>query len=152
MTLGPLQEGEFPNLRRGEYQVTSPEADYYNCIAWAVHDDSQWWEPSGRIGHYWPSGLPLNDYSAEALVAVYQSLGFEECDSEDVEQGYEKVAIYTRPDGEYTHASRQLNDGRWTSKLGEDQDIEHATLEALAGPLYGSVRFILRRPNNGAGS
>lgn len=145
MALSPSQERFFPNLRRGEYQVTSPDADYNNCIAWAVHDDSRWWEPSGRIEHYWPSGVPM-DYTAAALLAAYQSLGFEGCDNRNVEEGYEKVAIYATSDGAYAHAARQLTDGRWTSKLGNWQDIEHDTLEALEGTFYGTVRFVLRSP------
>jgi hypothetical protein len=84
------------------------------------------------------------DYTAEALLAALQSLGFEGCDSRSVEAGYEKVAIYATSDGEYTHAARQLTDDRWASKLGEWQDIEHDTLEALEGTSYGTVRFVLR--------
>ena len=44
-----------------------------------------------------------------------------------------------------THAARQFPGGRWTSKLGPAEDIEHE-LEELAGPLYGEVVLILRRP------
>lgn len=88
------------------------------------------------------------DYTAEALLAAYQSLGFEGSDSRSVEEGYEKVAIYATSDGAYTHAARQLTDGRWTSKLGNWQDIEHDTLEALEGTSYGTVRFVIRCPIN----
>lgn len=84
--------------------------------------------------------------TVEALVAAYESLGFAMCDDSDVELGYEKVAIYGTPDGEFQHAARQLNDGHWTSKLGEWEDIEHNTLEALECQDYGTVQRILRRP------
>jgi len=143
-----LREQKFPNLRRGEYQETSPDDSDYNCIAWAVQINSQWWQPSGRVGHYWPPGFPLDDYSTTALIAVYQGLGFERCDTGDPESGYDKIAIYATPDGDYAHAARQLGDGRWTSKIGEWTDIEHNTVEALEGSYLGVVQVFLRRQAN----
>ena len=47
-------------------------------------------------------------------------------------------------DGEPTHAARQLPNGKWTSKLGRWEDIEH-DLEGLTGEMYGSVQQILKR-------
>jgi hypothetical protein len=76
---------------------------------------------------------------------AYGTLGFEPCDSGEVEEGFEKVAIYTDAGGEPTHAARQLANGRWTSKLGYLEDIEH-DLDAVAGTHYGRVRAFLRRP------
>ena len=52
-------------------------------------------------------------------------------------------AIYARS-GIPTHASRQLSNGNWTSKLGQSEDIEH-TLAALAGSVYGDVALILAK-------
>lgn len=61
-----------------------------------------------------------------------------------MEIGFEKIAIYGSDHGP-THASRQLADGKWTSKLGDADDIEHETLEALEGAIYGSVVHIMKR-------
>ncbi len=44
------------------------------------------------------------------------------------------------------HVARQLKEGMWTSKLGPDEDIEHNTLDALEGELYGAVTQVLKRP------
>ena len=67
------------------------------------------------------------------------------CESADHEPEYDKIAIYG-DGGEYTHVARQLAvDGTWTSKLGPDDDINHATPEALAGGAYGNVVKIMRR-------
>ena len=44
-----------------------------------------------------------------------------------------------------THAAKQLPNGRWTSKLGRSQDVEH-TLEGLEGSAYGRARLVMRRP------
>ena len=43
------------------------------------------------------------------------------------------------------HAARHVPSGRWTSKLGELEDIEHA-LDGLEGTEYCSVVQIMKRP------
>src|SRR5258708_6988096 len=64
------------------------------------------------------------------------------------DEGFEKIALYSNAQGEFTHAARQKEDGIWTSKLGDWEDIEHRTLSGLSGnaPAYGSVAKILKRP------
>jgi hypothetical protein len=66
------------------------------------------------------------------------------CDDERLEAGYEKVALFALL-GKPKHAARQLPGGRWTSKLGEWEDIEHA-LHDLTGMVYGSVALVMKRP------
>ena len=44
-----------------------------------------------------------------------------------------------------THAARQLGADKWTSNLGELEDVEHASLESLES-FYGKVALILGRP------
>ena len=56
----------------------------------------------------------------------------------------ESIAIYAK-DGEWTHLSKYKN-GQWLSKIGEDHDIAHASLDSLEGELYGKVALILSRP------
>jgi hypothetical protein len=51
--------------------------------------------------------------------------------------------VYARG-GKPTHAARPLSSGRWVSKLGRAEDIEHE-LNALAGDLYGVVALVLQR-------
>lgn len=67
-----------------------------------------------------------------------------------VESGYEKkfekIAIYVNAYNKSTHAARQLSSGRWTSKLGRLEDIEHATVEGLYRSDYGAVAVFMRRP------
>ena len=60
------------------------------------------------------------------------------------EAGYVKVALYAK-DGKWTHAARQLESGRWTSKLGIYEDIEHAAPQDLCGDLYGQIHNVMRR-------
>jgi len=64
------------------------------------------------------------------------------------EPGMEKIAIFAQG-GKPTHMARQLENGRWTSKMGQSEDIEHA-LRDLEGVLYGEVALFMGRPKSGA--
>jgi hypothetical protein len=44
-----------------------------------------------------------------------------------------------------TYVARQLPDGRWTSKLGQLEDVTHATTDALEGSDYGEVVQFMKR-------
>ena len=75
---------------------------------------------------------------------AYQTLGYTPCNSAVLEVGYEKIALYVRDDGIPVHAAKQLPTGKWSSKLGSIEDIEHE-LEGLAGEQYGKVGQVLKR-------
>jgi hypothetical protein len=77
-------------------------------------------------------------------VQAYETIGYSICEDGELEEGFEKIALYATSDGEVTHAARQLSNGRWTSKLGRWEDIEHE-LAGLVCEMYGSVRQFLRR-------
>ena len=133
----------FARLQREAFEVKSPRTTTYNCIGWAVGDDQNWWWPGGR---YWPDGI-RSDESIAAFAHAFGNLGYERCDSAEFEPGFEKVALYVDDRLSVTHAARQLPDGRWTSKLGPQWDINHS-LEGVCGPppAYGRVAQIMRRP------
>jgi hypothetical protein len=132
----------FPRLTPTNFQVTSPATTDYNCIAWAAGDTGHWWEP----GRYWPIPVGRDDIGIAALEAAFRQVGFEPCESEVMEPGFEKVALYAESGLLYTHAARQLATGRWTSKLGGAEDIEHDTPNDVAGGVYGEVVQFMRRP------
>jgi len=142
----------FPGLQPGNYQVTSEESTRYNCIAFAAgRQDLPWW-PIEATGVYWPDGVD-KDETIECFIQAYQTEGYLVCEHDaTLEIGFEKIAIYLGPSNEPIHAARQLSDGRWTSKLGDWEDIEHDTLEALQsgafdnGFGYGKVGQIMKRP------
>lgn len=138
-----MLEKLFPNLNPSNHQKTSPETSIYNCIAWAMGIDDAWWEPLSNAGYYWPE-KKIGDYSIRTLKKIFERSGYEECSNSDYESGYEKIAIYGN-ENEYTHAARQLKNGKWTSKIGALQDIEHDSLEALIGNEYGVVKHIMKR-------
>jgi len=41
--------------------------------------------------------------------------------------------------------ARQLENGKWTSKLGELEDIEHDTLDVFDDSDYGTVACIMKK-------
>jgi hypothetical protein len=131
----------FPHLSSDGYKITSKETHVYNCIAWAAGIDTAWWDTAQ--GYTWPQGAP-RDNTIKALITAYECIGFEICEGEMIEAGYDKIAVYGDADG-WTHAARQLPSGKWTSKLGRSEDIEHATPQGLVGSAYGSVVSIMRR-------
>ena len=130
-----------PRLTADNYRETSPAAWEYNCIAWAAGVTDAWWWPVP--GRYWPPDIPREE-SIAAFVATFVGLGYTPGASPELESGTEKVALYATGDTP-THAARQLASGLWTSKLGPAIDIEHTTLDAVAGGVYGEVVAILGR-------
>ena len=134
-------EENFTNI--GSFVITSPEATSYNCIAWAAGDTTRWWDVTSD--GYWPEGTPRRS-TLGALVAAFQSQGYEVCDDSSLEEGYHKVALYADTSGDWTHAARQLANGEWTSKLGVREDIEHEAPSSLEGALYGRVALVMKRP------
>ena len=104
--------------------ITSPEDPVYNCIAWAVHDNGNWWEPDPMNLNYWPAGVPRR-YTVDAYALAYETLGYEICDNLNVEPNYEKVVLYKDSFNVPSHAARQISSDKWTSKLGQSFDVEH---------------------------
>lgn len=84
----------------------------------------------------------------DAFIQAFQSIGYEVGASDNLESGFQKIAIYSDSTGKPTHAARQLLKRKWTSKLGQDEDIEHEILEGLVGEAYGSVVCIMKKTIN----
>lgn len=137
-------EALFPRLRETGYQITSPVTNEYNCIAWAAGETDRWWWPDPSGSSYWPEAAPRQE-TVEAFLIAFSFSGFEPCSSDSFEEGFEKVAIYANAQGQPTHMARQLRNGRWTSKLGKLEDLEHR-LDGLDGStVYGMVAQCLKR-------
>ena len=132
----------FPNLRNEGFTVIDPPSDRYNCIAYAAGDTSQWWDHTPL--RYWPSWATRSD-RIESLKEVFSGLGFEEYEDGAAESGCQKVALY-EDQGAWEHASVQMPNGAWRSKIGEGPVIEHRSPESLSGGIYGEVHCFMRRP------
>jgi hypothetical protein len=141
-------EEQFANLGATQYDVTSSETCAYNCVAWAVGECDRWWDPDPLgAGYYSPDGIPHKGDLA-AYVELFKSRGYTPCESREPEEGVGKIAIYGDPGRcEFKHVARQLENGKWTSKLGTWEDIEHMLegLEGDRGRGYGCVLVVMRR-------
>lgn len=136
-------KGPFPLLDRNNHRITSPQTPVYNCIGWAVDGDSKWWWPDPTDQYYWPEGVKREE-DTDAFVHAFSIMGFEICEGGEMEEGFEKIVLYLK-DNRPTHAAKQLNKQLWSSKLGNEYDIEH-TIDALNGDAYGLPTIFFRRP------
>ena len=130
-----------PRLDTEGYQVICPVSKDYNCIAFAAGDTEQWWDHTEQ--GYWPPEVERS-HTLEALTAVFRTLGFVVTDDPDLESGYEKIALYADSEG-YTHAALQMLDGKWRSKMGDLELIEHRAPASLNGGRYGNAEVYMRR-------
>ena len=139
-------EQTFPKLASSRYRVTSDQTEDYNCIAWAAgQTDVRWWPAPPLSGYYWPAGIP-RVATLDVFRDAFTGLGYQPCNGASFELRHEKVAFYVGANGIPTHAARQCQNGRWTSKLGDEVDIEH-DFDALAGHTpYGVITLIMKRP------
>jgi len=133
-------KAEFPKLSHPQDKKTSEADPGYNCIAWAFKDNQKWWWPHKRA--FWPKKI-RNLTPMEAFDELFIEDGWEETEVLKFEEGYEKIALFSK-NGNPTHAARLLKNGKWTSKLGGEIDIMH-DLHELEGPAYGNVVKIYRK-------
>lgn len=141
--LSPILQAAFPDLDADGGAVTHPPDPAYNCVAWAAGvTDALWWpaDPDG----YWPPGAP-GELTVASFVAALGTVGYAPCADGGYEPGFEKAAVYARS-GVPTHVARQLAGGRWSSKLGRDCTVGHATPAGVEGMVYGTAVVFLRRP------
>ncbi|MBI4431633.1 MAG: hypothetical protein HY587_07990 [Candidatus Omnitrophica bacterium] len=144
MSFEKLEE-KFPNLKRESYRITSEATTQYNCIAWAIEKDDLVWWPDTMDQYSWPQDI-VREEGLDAFISFFRRLGYEVCDDDLLERGFEKIALYVDENARGTHAAKQLKNGKWTSKLGPDEDIEHDTLIALVGAKLGVIGQILKCP------
>jgi hypothetical protein len=85
----------------------------------------------------------------EQIGRIFALHQYRDCDGPELEEDFERVAVYADADGTPQHVARQLPSGAWTSKLGVEDDIEAPTLAALSDGEYGTVVKIMKRPRRG---
>ncbi len=135
----------------GNFDITSDRSNSYNCAAWAMNDKSTKWWPlpvDEAPEYYWPEGAPRDD-SITAFIDGFGRMGFQVCANGDLEEGFDKVAVYTALDHSPKHVALQLPNGRWTSKLGADEDIEHSSVADLQASHYGYPALFMSRARGG---
>ena len=146
----PHLEIIFADLAATGYSPKSEKSGTYNCIAYAAGYETRKWAGYRETGYYWPDGAK-EGHTLDALISAFEELKYAICDNDVLEAEYEKVALYVDQDGLWTHAAKQCEDGRWTSKLGNWEDIIHRTPQAVAGPepAYGRVACFMKRKREG---
>ena len=138
----PRLEIKFPKIKDVGYKITSNESKKYNCISWTIGRDDIWIWPDPRF--FWPVNIK-RDEDLASFIDFYQLFGYSISENEELETDFEKITIYINPDTERViHAAKQIESGKWTSKLGPYKDIEH-TLDSLTGQDYGIVAIIMKR-------
>lgn len=137
-------EDRFPALRGTPWKIKSRKTKRYNCLAWAAREKHRRWDFAK--GAYWPPGVK-KAMGIAYLVGAFQAEGFSVCNENDC-QTYDSTAdsivVYER-NRIGTHAARLLANGMWSSKLGDIEDVEHQTPEALSGDRYGYPRVYMKR-------
>lgn len=68
----------FPSLKKEGYSITSPETTFYNCIAWAIEDDTKRWDPTPFSGYYWPENVPTL-VSVGTYMHLFSKYGYAKC-------------------------------------------------------------------------
>jgi len=147
----PLAESEMQAARESvaltfihinnSFVITSNLDDGYNCVAWAASDQEKTWWPS--LDDYWPDNVERKN-TVESFIEAFGTTGYTPCKSSQLENDVDKVVLFVK-NGQPTHMARQLPSGRWTSKLGPEFDIAHASLDDLTGKQYGKPYLILCR-------
>jgi|SRR5271165_5196059 len=138
-------ENIFPALKGGNgYRKTSESSTDYNCLSWALGIDWVNYATDKLPGYYWFPGV-AREWEIETIKQIMEKHSYEKCDSFELEKGYEKIVFYVDESGSPEHFARQLQNGKWTSKLGGLWDIEHDTLDCLAIPDYGTPQLVFRR-------
>jgi hypothetical protein len=129
----------------GLCRPASPQTTRYNCLAWAVRDEDKPWYPRGDPRKSrWPADAP-ETLDIPSVVRTLELVGYEVCPPGDGDPDFERIVLFEDTEGFFAHAARQLPDGRWTSKLGTWEDIEHDDPECLEGGDYGSISCFLRK-------
>lgn len=132
----------FPNINKSQLELTSPATPKYNGIAYAAGDHQRWWWPDRDGICYWPPSAQRAVRLA-AFQQAFETLGYRVTANHEVEAGKQKIAIFCK-DSTPTHASKQLSDGAWSSKLGRLEDISHDK-EGVEGLSYGTIALIMER-------
>jgi hypothetical protein len=142
---GSWARDALPYLPDDHWACTSKATRSYNCIAWAAGDNTRRWDP---FVYYWPPGVPKS-MAFDALVALFSGLNYTLCPDGSLDEKLQKVALFGKAGAfgiEWTHAALQLPNGRWTSKIGDCEDIAHEALEAINCPDYGTPLAFMSRP------
>lgn len=132
----------FPNSQ-GNWVQTSEHTIEYNCVAWVLGSNNKWWQPL-TLGGDWPSDIS-ESYNVNSYIELFIKFGFEKCVDYEFESEYDKIAIFQNTENnEFSHVSKLIEPGIWSSKMGDYEDIRH-NIKALENSVYGSIHCYMKR-------
>src|SRR5689334_8875462 len=135
-------ERDFPALTQRDYALSDEDFNF-NCLAFALGDYHNWWEPPRGKGNYWPDGFP-EDLTVQTVESIIRTHGFTVKIDASTNPDADAIAIYAEGN-EWTHFARFAT-GVWSSKLGDGNDVVRMHLEDLEGNIYGKVVMVLSKP------
>lgn len=139
-------EADFPLLAGSGYLRTSDYDPSYNCVSHALGFCDRWTQPPVMPSPFifWPPGVMVS-FALDAYVELFQHYGYTICSDGKPVELVEKIALYGDLYGQFTHVAKQLENGRWTSKLGAMEDIEHPDTIHVESDGYGEARIFMER-------
>ncbi|MEP7170509.1 MAG: hypothetical protein ABI855_14160, partial [Bacteroidota bacterium] len=54
------------------------------------------------------------------------------------------IVLYEKG-GEFQHIALLRENGKWTTKFGDFEDIEHSTVEDVCGGIYGTPKIFMKK-------
>jgi hypothetical protein len=93
----------------------------------------------------WTAGARYR-FGLEAPISAYEVIGYRLCPGGGPvpEEGYDKVALYAE-NSEWRRAAKLPEDGRWSSELGDLEDVSRDSPEDVCGKFHGELAcFMLR--------
>jgi len=139
-----LIEKSFPNSYKEPFEITSSETPDYNCLAWALNDNSKWYESDDD--YFW-----FNDIARDNLLTtiqkIFENLGFHQTNFAKYQIDYERIALFSIDNNECSHLARQIDEDKWTSKLGSSYDVNHS-IKSIENGIYGNAVIFLERKLN----
>ena len=110
-------ESWFPNIVGKDFKIFKTNGDF-NCVAFSLDFYDKWiWTNT----EFWPYDKIPRNSGLNGFKKLYEINGYEECDDDSLETGYEKIAFYSN--GRYPmHACKQFGN-MWRSKLGPSPSI-----------------------------
>lgn len=136
-----LSVRSFPNSLHEPFEITSPETANYNCLAWAMKDNSKWIECDED--YFWFDGIP-RDNKLSTIISIFEKKGFQQTKNIEYEDNTELVALFTKDNIECSHLARQIGHQLWTSKLGSSFDVNHS-LRSIERGIYGNAVIFVKK-------
>jgi hypothetical protein len=138
-----LMDKSFPNSFLEPLEISSPETGDYNCLAWALNDNSKWYE--SEDDYCWFDKID-RDNKLSTIQKIFEQIGFNLTRNSEYQVDIERVALFSTDNIDCSHLARQIGKNVWTSKLGSSYDVNH-TLRAIEDGIYGNPILFLERPH-----